>query len=175
MNGNRQPALPGGRDMRAENSRGDVARGYVVMIIESGFADAHAFRVARQRDQAILRHVGFFMRVMRMCPHRAKDVLVGFGDAADRTKSFRAGRNGDHPLEAGGAGAFDHGIALGGEIRKIEVAMTVDQHARPLGSKSSSASMYRGKTGSGGGKSVPATRPCAISALANFRAFAGTL
>src|SRR5580704_1778347 len=175
MNDNRQPALPGGRDMSAENPRGDVARGLVIMIIEPGFANSDAFRVARQREQAILRHFGFFMRVMRMCSNCAKDVLIGFGEQADRTKSFRASRNGDHPLEAGSAGAFDHGIALGGEIRKIEVAMTVDQHARPLGSKSSSASMYRGKTGSGGGKSVPATRPCAISALANFRAFAGTL
>ncbi len=46
---------------------------------------------------------------------------------------------GDHPLKPGGAGAFDHGIALGGEIRKIEVAMTVDQHARPRGSKSSAS------------------------------------
>src|SRR3984893_16710281 len=175
MNDNRQPALPGGRDMSAENPRGNVARGLVIMLIEPGFADADAFRVARQREQAILRHFGFFMRMMRMCPNRAKDFLIGFGEQADRTKSFRAGRNGDHPLEPGGAGAFDHGIALGGEIRKIEMAMTVDQHARPLGSKPSSASMYRGKTGSGGGKSVPATRPCAISALANFRAFAGPL
>src|ERR1700730_2523441 len=141
MNDNRQPALPGGRDMGAEYPRGDVARGLIVMIIEPGFANADAFRVARQPEQAILRHVGFFMRVMRMCPNRAKDVLIGFGDEADRTKSFRAGRNGDYPLEAGGAGAFDHRIALGGEIRKIEVAMTVDQHARPLGSKSSSTSI----------------------------------
>src|ERR1700730_3898265 len=174
MNDNRQPALPSGRDMSAENPRGDVAGRLIVTIIEPGFANADAFRVARQREQAILRHFGFFMRVMRMCSNRAKDVLIGFGEQADRTKSFRAGRNGDHPLEAGSAGAFDHGIALGGDIRKVGVALTVGQHASPLGSKSSSASMYRGKTGSGGGKSVPATRPCAISALANFRAFAGT-
>src|SRR6202047_5674988 len=143
MNDNRKPALPGGRDIGAENPLSKRAWGFVVMIIEPGFANADAFWVARQRDQAILRHFGFFMRMMRMRADRAKDVLVGFGEQADRTKSFRAGRNGDHPLKPGGAGAFDHGIALGGEIRKIEVAMTVDQHARPLASKSSSASMYR--------------------------------
>ena len=141
MNDKRQPALPGGRDMGAENPRGNVARGLIIMIIEPGFADADAFRVARQLDQAILRHFGFFMGVMRMCADRAKDFLIGFSDDGDRTKSLRAGRNSDHPLEVGGAGAFDHGITLGGEIRKIEVAMTVDQHARPLGSKSSSVSM----------------------------------
>src|ERR1700720_3116894 len=115
------------------------------------------------------------MRTMRMRADRAKDVVVVVRDQTDLSKCVRTGRNRDYPLKPGGAVAFDHGIAVGGEIPKIEVAMTVDQHARPLASKSSSASMYRGKTGVGVGKNVPATRPCAISALANFRAFAGTL
>src|SRR3984893_6273952 len=128
MNDKRQPARASGGDMGAENPRGNGAWVFVVMIIEPGFANADAFRVPRQLDQAILRHFGFFMRVMRMRPNCAKDVLVGFGDEADRTKSFSAGRNGDHPLKPGGAGAFDHGIAFGAEIRKIEVAMTVNQH-----------------------------------------------
>src|SRR5450631_3509777 len=74
MDDDRQAALPGSRDMGAENPLGDVTRGLVVMIVEPGFANAYAFRVPRQRDEAILRYFGFFMCVMRMCPDRAKDV-----------------------------------------------------------------------------------------------------
>ena len=81
-----------------------------------------------QLNQTVLGDLGFFMRVMRMRPNRAKHVVIGLSEPADRTKSFRACRNGDHPPKPSGAGAFDHGIALGAEIREIEVAMTINQH-----------------------------------------------
>ena len=69
MDDERQSALPRGRDMGAKDPCSDVTRGAIVVIIEPGFADADAFRVVRERDQAILRHCfGLFMRVMRMCP-----------------------------------------------------------------------------------------------------------
>src|ERR1700731_1499129 len=105
MNDDGQPAVPGGGDMGAENSRGNVTRCLVVMIIESGFANAYAFRVPGQLNQTVLGDLGFFMQVMRMRPNRAKHVVIGLSEPADRTKSFRACRNGDHPPKPSGAGA----------------------------------------------------------------------
>src|SRR5208283_2406810 len=72
------------------------------------------------------------MRVMWMRPNRAKNVFIGLSDPADRIKRLRVCRNGDHPPNPSGAGAFDHGITLGGEISEVEVAVTVNQHGGPL-------------------------------------------
>src|SRR5450759_4382274 len=87
MNDDWEPAFTGCRDMGAENPCGNVTRGFVVMIIEPGFANANAFWVAGQRNQTVFRGLGFFMRVMRMRPNRAKHVFIGLGEPADRAKS----------------------------------------------------------------------------------------
>jgi hypothetical protein len=132
VNDDWETGLPGGRNMGAENPCANVTRRLVIMIIEPGFANTDAFRVTRQGYETIQGYFGFFMRVMGMRPNRAKDVFISLSETADRVKGIRSGRNGDHPPNPGGAGAFDHGISLGGEIWEIEVAMTVNEHAGPL-------------------------------------------
>ena len=47
MDDDGQPALPGGRDMGAENPRGDITRWLVVMIVQPGLANTDAFRMRR--------------------------------------------------------------------------------------------------------------------------------
>ena len=71
---------------------------------------------------------GVFVGVMGMGSHREIDIFIGFREPADHWKSINPGRNRNHPLKPGGAGALDYRVALGLEIGKIKMAMTVDQH-----------------------------------------------
>jgi hypothetical protein len=69
---------------------------------------------------------------MGMNPDRAVDVGGVFGHGAHAVKAPHAGTNGQEMTYAFRARAVEHGIQLGGEIRKIEMAMAVDKHEASL-------------------------------------------
>ncbi len=133
MDDERQAGLARRRDMRAKAALLRLARRVVVVVIEAGFAERHDFRVPRQRDEIGRRHVELFMGVMRMRADRAKHVGKALGDREQVRLALDPRRNRHHALDAGGAGARHHGIELGGEIGKIEMAMAVDEHVLVFG------------------------------------------
>jgi hypothetical protein len=68
------------------------------------------------------------MDMVWMNAHRAENVGIGVRYRADLAEPLNPGGYRDHPTDPCGAGAIHNGVALGGEIRKIEMAMRVDQH-----------------------------------------------
>ena len=116
----------------------DIAGAEIVMEVEPGLANPDDLRVRRQRDQLARREFRMIGRLMRMGPDRAPDPVMRLGDRPHRRELVEAGADRQHRADPGGAGARDHRVALGGEIRKIEMAMAVDQH-RPLPSLRSRA------------------------------------
>ena len=58
-------------------------------------------------------------------------VVVGIGDRRIVGEMIDAGRDGDHAADARRLRARDDGVALGGEFRKVEMAVCVDQHEIP--------------------------------------------
>ena len=55
-----------------------------------------------------------------------EDVVEPLGDRDDARGLRDLGADGDHALDAGGAGALDDRVEVVGEVGKIEVAMAVD-------------------------------------------------
>ena len=53
-------------------------------------------------------------------------VAVGQADAGFEVGRTLAGADDHHPLDAGGQGAIDHGLAVGVELGVVEVAMGID-------------------------------------------------
>src|SRR6185437_16606407 len=73
-------------------------------------------------------HVQLLVRVMRMRAERAIDVGKTLGDRQHPIKPPHACRDRDHARQARRACARHDRLKLVGKIRKIEMAMTVDQH-----------------------------------------------
>ena len=128
MDHQRQPGFARRRDMSAKAALLRVARRVVVVIVEAGLADRHDFGVPRARDEVARRHMQFLMGVMRMSADRAKHVGKALGDRQHLGVARDPRRDGDQARDAGCARAGDDGVKLSGKIRKIEMAMAVDQH-----------------------------------------------
>ena len=88
----------------------------------------HDFGVPRARDEIARRHVQFLMGVMRMSADRAKHVGKALGDRQHLGVARNPRRDGHQARDAGCARAVDDSVKLSGKIRKIEMAMAVDQH-----------------------------------------------
>ncbi len=116
------------RDMPPQAHRLRVARRVVVKIIQPRLADRDDLGMGGEPNEIVGRHVQFLIGIMRMRADGTEDVRISLGDREDRVESFHPGRNRDHLPHAGVARALDDGVALGLEIRKIQVAMGVDQH-----------------------------------------------
>ena len=124
----RQTGAAGGLDMGAKNSCGGVARRAVVMIIETRLADADAFWMGCERNQTIEISFRRLTDVLGMFANRAEHLGISLRQRGDLAKFLDPGRNRDHAPDAGRARTLDDGIALRGEIGKVEMAVTVDQH-----------------------------------------------
>ncbi len=106
-----------------------VARAVVVMKIEPGLADADNPLVRGEQGEirgAQRRVVGCLVRVDA---DRAPDVGIRLGDRPHPGELIEAGPDRQHRPDPGGAGTRDDRVPLLGEIRKIEMAMAVDQHS----------------------------------------------
>ena len=130
MDDQRQPGFARRRDMGAEHLLLHLARAVVVVEIEPGLADADDPRVRRQCGQLGRGGRRVVGRLVRMRADRAPDIVIGFGDRPHRRELVEPGADRQHRADAGGARPGDHRIALGGEIREIEMAMAVDEHRR---------------------------------------------
>ena len=115
--------------MGAKNLCRDVSRRFVVMIIETGFADTDAFRddaPTRQGDPRS--YFGLLMGVVRMRPDGAKNVFIGFGDPAIDSKAFVCVEIVIIRLSPAARARSITASTLASKIREIEVAMAVNQH-----------------------------------------------
>jgi hypothetical protein len=63
-----------------------------------------------------------------MRPDRAEDLRKPFCDGKYLRMPLHSGRNRDHAPDSGRPGARNNPVKLGGEIREIEMAVTVDEH-----------------------------------------------
>ena len=144
MDHEREVKLAGKRDMSPKDPLGDVARGAVVVIIEAGLADPNAFGMSGEGAHGveILRIVPG--RLMRMGADGEEDVVIALCDRDHARRLRHFGADGDHALDAGGAGALDNPVEVLGEVGKIEVAMAVDDcHSAPAQALTSPAPLRR--------------------------------
>src|SRR5262245_10648137 len=84
--------------------------------------------MARAPDQLVDANVQLLMRMMRVGADRAVDIGKALGDGKHLGMPFDPRRDGDNACDAGRLRTRNHGIELAGEIGKIEMAMTVDEH-----------------------------------------------
>jgi hypothetical protein len=72
--------------------------------------------------------IQLLVRIVRMRADRAEDIDMAFRNTKDRVEPLHPRRNGDHLADTGRRGALDDRVALGLEIRKVQMAMGIDQH-----------------------------------------------
>ena len=132
MDDQRQSGRARRGDVIAEAALLRVARAVVVVIVEPGLPDRHHLGMTRARDQLVDRDVELLVGVVRMGADRAIDVGKALGDREQLGVALDPRRDGDDAGDAGCLRARDHGIELAGEVRKIEMAVAVDQVVRGL-------------------------------------------
>lgn len=104
----------------------------IVEIIQSRLTNRHDLVVAfRQPHQIVSRYIQFLGCAVGMCADRAKDRRIFFSDLQKR-QTAHPGRDRHHLAHAGGMGAGDDIVALSIEVRKIQMAMGIDQHRSRL-------------------------------------------
>ena len=123
----RQAGFAGRGDVDAETRLLSLPRAVLVVIVEPGFAKAHDLGMAGQAHQVFGRDLGFAGRLVGMDADRAKDIVMGLGHGQHPVEPGDMGADGQHPADPGVAGADDHLVQFVGEIRKIQVAVAVDQ------------------------------------------------
>src|SRR4051812_2811049 len=122
----------------------------------------------RQFDQFLRSNAVFLIGVMRMGTDRAIDVWKSFGDRQQRGNAPDARRNADDAANASGICPRYDRIEIVGEIRKIQMAMAIDEHGLPA--QAAEGSTERGNTGGGGGSTVPGLIRVAPPSAAKSRA-----
>ena len=114
-----------------------VARGVVVVIVEAGLADRHDFRMlARCAISALASMSSSSCALCGWVPTEQKTSGNFSATASTCACLLHARRDRHHAPDAGGARARHHGVELGGEIGKIQVAVAVDQHRQAFASGS---------------------------------------
>ncbi len=129
MDDKRQPGRTRGSDVGAEHLGLNVAGRGVIEIVEPGFPDRHHFLVFRQAAKLVSRHVRLLRSLMRVRTYRAGDLRIGLRNRTDLVEPPHARLDGDHVSDACFTGARHNGVALLREVRKIQVAVAVDEHA----------------------------------------------
>ena len=112
------------RKPRSCASRGLI----VVVIVEARFADRDDLRMPCVRDEIGCGDLQFLVGVVRMRADRAINVGKALGDRQHIGEPMHARRDRDHARNPGRSSAHDNVVKLVGKIRKIQMAMAVDQH-----------------------------------------------
>src|SRR3569832_2351171 len=145
-------------------------RSALIMIIQTDLADRDAARMLRQPNQVLGLNMKLFVRVMRMRSNRAPDLAVLFGDRADLVEPLDPVRDRHHAVDTIGVRPCQDTGAIRHKLRKVEMAVAVDQHVQPALACSNFLN-----TGSGAGSLVPAaTIKSGSSACCSRRWSAGT-
>ena len=103
----RQLELARQRDLGAKDALGDVGRRVIVMIVETGLADADAFRMRGERADRRGVGLGLLGGVVGMGADGEIDRRKALGDRPQSVGLRDAGRDRRHALDAGGVGARD--------------------------------------------------------------------
>jgi len=106
-----------------------LARRMIVVIVEPRLADGDDDRVGRDGNQVIDRHVRFFPGIVRMRTDRAEDALIARRNRLQSRKLPYPRRDAHHRPDAGRLRPRHDGVAVGVEIGKIEMTVTIDKHA----------------------------------------------
>ena len=130
MDDERQAGLPRRGDMGAEALLLHVARAVVVMVVEPRLADRHHLGMARQLDQLFDHNVGLLGGIVRMGADRAEHIVMGLDQAAQLVELADPRRDRHHQADPCRPGAVEQAVKIGAELRKIEMAVAVDQHRR---------------------------------------------
>ena len=85
----------------------------------------------RQLDQFIGGNTVFFIRVMRVSANRTIDVRKFLRDRQQPAETPYPRRDGDDAPDPGSVRSRDDAVEIFSEIRKIEMAMAVDEHGFP--------------------------------------------
>src|SRR6202011_5242959 len=104
----------------------------IVMEIEPGLADPDDLRMGREGNQLLRRQFCVILCLVRMGTYRAPHLLVSLGNRPHPGKLVEPRADRQHRLDPCRAGPRYNCGALREEIRKIQVAMTVDQHGPAL-------------------------------------------
>ena len=132
------------------------SRAEVIVIIKSGFPDAHHPWPRRQIDQDFRTKMRIFLGFVRMCSDAAPDVVVLRSDRIHIFEGGHAVANADHPLDARRASAVDHGASVFIELRRVQVNVAIDQH-QPRAVAATSRTMLQ--KASARSRFSPSTRP----------------
>src|SRR4051794_27291336 len=109
--------------MGAEYLLLNVARAMLVVEVEPGLADTNDPLMFGELRQFGSRYRRVLPCLVRVHADGAPNVLRRLGNGAHRRELVEARAYGQHRPDPCGVGACDNSIALGGEIRKIEMAV----------------------------------------------------
>ena len=135
MHDQRQTTFPGGLDMHPKHVCLHVARTVVVEVIEAALPDADHLGMRGPRHEPTRTVEGLLGRPVGMHPDRAVDAGIRLGDRQHLLEGAKAGADGLDDGDASRLRPGDHGIALLGQRRKVQMAVAIDQHrpSRPRG------------------------------------------
>jgi hypothetical protein len=97
-------------------------------VSRAAVADGDHLGMPRARDEIGCRDVELFVGVMRVRADRAEHVRETLSDRQQSVLPPHAGRDRDDPPDAGVARAAYDAVEVVGEVRKVEMAVAVDQH-----------------------------------------------
>ncbi len=124
----RQPGAARRLDVAPEAFRLRLGRAVLVVVVEPRLADGHHLRVLAEADDLVGRDAALLVGVVGVRADRAVDVVVRVGDVEQDGQLADARRDGHHDADARCLGAGDDALAVGDELREVEVAMVVDEH-----------------------------------------------
>ena len=100
----------------------------IVVIIEPRFSNRHAFGIGRGLQNVLQRYIRLILRIVWVGANRTPDIVIGFGHCLDLLEFADTCANSHDLAHARVSGANNQVIALVGEIRKIKMAMRVNEH-----------------------------------------------
>ena len=119
---------PGHRDLAAEDTLLHVARRKVAEEVEAHLAQPDHARLAGQALHLLEVGLGSRGGVVRVNAHRGPDIRVPVRQGHRGPIGLAIRSNGHHAPQPGGAGAIEHCVQILGEIRKVQVRVSVEQH-----------------------------------------------
>src|SRR6185312_7063895 len=99
-----------------------------IEIVQPRLAQRNDLRMPGQLDQLAGGNAVFLICLMRMGADRAIDVRKSFCDGEQPAEPLDAGRDRDNADDPGRLGARNDGVEILGKIRKVEMAVAVDEH-----------------------------------------------
>src|SRR5262249_49700753 len=104
-----------------------LPRAALVVVVEPGLSDGDHLGMAGAADQLVDGDVKLLVRVMRMRANGAIDIGKALGDGEHLCVSFDARGDGQDARDSGRPRTGDDGVELAGRVRKVEMAVAVDQ------------------------------------------------